>query len=284
MSSATPDTLIELTQVSKVYQMGNIAVKALAGISLRIHYGEFVAIIGASGSGKSTLMNMLGCLDRPTSGTYFFEKQNVSTLSDRQLSRFRNRKVGFVFQQFNLLSRLTALRNVELPLIYAGVTYGERKKRSIAALKSVGLEGRTHHKPTELSGGEQQRVCIARALVNRPSLILADEPTGNLDSRSGIEIMEIFVALNRNGTTVILVTHDPGLASHCPRIVTLKDGLIISDANNTGSNVYETGSSGQSADRETNPADRETNPADREIDPADQETDPSGRDDNPGAG
>jgi putative ABC transport system ATP-binding protein len=264
--------------------MGNIAVKALAGISLRIHYGEFVAIIGASGSGKSTLMNMLGCLDRPTSGTYFFEKQNVSTLSDRQLSRFRNRKVGFVFQQFNLLSRLTALRNVELPLIYAGVTYGERKKRSIAALKSVGLEGRTHHKPTELSGGEQQRVCIARALVNRPSLILADEPTGNLDSRSGIEIMEIFVALNRNGTTVILVTHDPGLASHCPRIVTLKDGLIISDANNTGSNVYETGSSGQSADRETNPADRETNPADREIDPADQETDPSGRDDNPGAG
>lgn len=221
-------SLIELRDVTKVYRMGEIEVHALRGVSLEVRRGEMIAIMGPSGSGKSTLMNIMGALDVPTTGTYLLDGQDVSRMSEDRLANIRNRKIGFVFQTFNLLSRMSALANVELPLIYAGV--GNGRKRCIAALELVGLGDRLHHRPNELSGGQQQRVAIARALVNEPSLILADEPTGNLDSKSGEEVMRAFQELNeKRGITVVFVTHEPDIAVHTRRIVRLQDGHIVSD-------------------------------------------------------
>ena len=209
-----------------MYQMGEVKVNALGGVSVKIERGEVVSIMGPSGSGKSTLMNIIGCLDRPTSGTYYLDGQLVSNMTDDQLASIRNKKVGFVFQNFNLLSRSTALINVELPLRYAGITEGRREK-AVQALESVGLGNRLKHKPTELSGGEQQRVAMARAIVNNPSMILADEPTGNLDSKSGREIMDLLLNLNKEfGTTLIVVTHDPKIAKQTKRVIELYDGLV----------------------------------------------------------
>jgi len=220
------DWVIEAENLTKVYKMGDIEVHALCGLSLQIAQGEVVSIMGPSGSGKSTLMNIIGCLDRPTSGEYILDSERVSDLSDDQLASIRNRKVGFVFQSFNLLPRAPALANVELPMRYAGVGHG-RKERARAALESVGLGDRIHHRPNELSGGQQQRVAIARALVNEPAIILADEPTGNLDSRSGEEIMQLLLSLNRQrGTTLIIVTHDPDVAVHTQRSVRIRDGVV----------------------------------------------------------
>jgi len=221
--------MIELEEITKVYQMGTVEVHALRGVSLQIEQGDFVSIMGPSGSGKSTLMNVLGCLDVPTEGSYRLHDQDVGRLNDRQLAAIRNQEIGFVFQQFNLLARTPALRQVELPLLYAGVGRGERHKRARAALETVGLADRASHKPDELSGGQQQRVAIARALVTRPSIILADEPTGNLDSRSGQEILAIFDQLNAQGITVIFVTHDREIAAHSRRVIRLRDGLIEKD-------------------------------------------------------
>jgi putative ABC transport system ATP-binding protein len=218
--------MIELENVTKVYRMGKVEVYALRGVSLSIKQGEMVSIIGASGSGKSTLLNVIGCLDRPTSGRYFFEGDDVSQLNDNQLAEMRNKKFGFVFQEFNLLSRATALSNVELPLIYGGNR--QKRQRASEALERVGLGARAKHKPTELSGGEQQRVAIARALVNNPALILADEPTGNLDSVSAAEIISIFRQLNQDGITVAIVTHEPDIAAQTQRIIRLHDGEIVS--------------------------------------------------------
>jgi putative ABC transport system ATP-binding protein len=227
-SQAPGQALIDIRDVTKIYRMGDLEVNALRGVSLQVHPGEMMAIMGASGSGKSTLMNILGALDVPTSGTYLLDGQDVGKMSDDRLADIRNRKIGFVFQSFNLLSRTSALSNVELPLIYAGVSGG--RGRCLAALESVGLSDRIHHKPNELSGGQQQRVAIARALVNEPSLILADEPTGNLDSVSGEEVMRIFQELNeKKGITIVFVTHEPDIAAHTRRIVRLADGLITSD-------------------------------------------------------
>jgi putative ABC transport system ATP-binding protein len=218
--------VIVAENLTKVYKMGKVEVHALCGISLKIKRGEVVAIMGPSGSGKSTLMNMLGCLDRPTHGEYFLDGEPVSTLNDDQLADIRNRKVGFVFQSFNLLSRTTALGNVELPLRYAGLASG-RRERAREALEAVGLSDRMTHKPQELSGGEQQRVAIARALVNDPAIIMADEPTGNLDSRVGKEIVNLLLSLNqKKGTTLIIITHDPNVAEQTQRIIRLKDGLV----------------------------------------------------------
>ncbi len=220
--------VIDIHDITKMYKMGDIEVHALRGVSLQIHEGEFLSIMGPSGSGKSTLMNILGCLDQPTNGSYFLDGQDVSKLSERDLARVRNKKIGFVFQSFNLLKRTTAVRQVELPLVYAGVT--GRGKRAKTALESVGLGQRLDHLPSELSGGQQQRVAIARALVNEPAMILADEPTGNLDSRSGTEVMQIFQRLNREqGITTIFVTHDPWIARHTQRVIMLRDGKIIAD-------------------------------------------------------
>lgn len=223
------DWVIEASELTKTYQLGSIEVKALCGVSFKIRRGEVLSIMGPSGSGKSTLMNLLGCLDRPTSGEYLLDGELVSDLNDDQLAAIRNRKVGFVFQNFNLLSRATALSNVELPLRYAGVNH-ERGERALQALISVGLEDRIHHRPPELSGGQQQRVAIARALVNDPAILLADEPTGNLDSKSGKEIMNLLLRLNRErGTTLIIVTHDPTVAQQTQRVLHLQDGLLEKD-------------------------------------------------------
>ncbi len=222
--------VIELTNITKVYDMGEAQqVQALNGVSLSIGKNEYVAIMGPSGSGKSTLMNIIGCLDTPTSGQYLFNGVNVSEMDDNNLARIRNKEIGFVFQTFNLLARSDALHNVELPLIYAGVPSAERKQRARETLEHVGLGDRIHHKPNELSGGQRQRVAIARALVTRPSIILADEPTGNLDSRTGEEIMELFEELHRQGNTIIVVTHEADVAEHAHRVVRLRDGKIESD-------------------------------------------------------
>jgi putative ABC transport system ATP-binding protein len=223
-------TLIELVNVEKTYDTGEVKVPALRGVSLTVGAGEFVAIMGASGSGKSTLMNLIGCLDRPTAGVYRFDGQDTSQLSRTQLAHIRNRKLGFVFQGFNLLKRHSALDNVAMPLLYAGFAAWTRRKRALEMLQLVGLENRASHMPNQLSGGQQQRVAIARALVNRPQIVLADEPTGNLDSQTGAEILAEFKRLNQErGQTIILVTHDPALAAHADRQITVKDGLIESD-------------------------------------------------------
>ena len=219
--------MIELENITRVYKMGKVEVHALRGITLSIKQGEIVSIIGASGSGKSTLLNVIGCLDRPTSGRYFFDEADVSRLSDNKLAEMRNKKFGFVFQEYNLLSRASALANVELPLIYSGSR--QKHKQAMEALERVGLEARAKHKPTELSGGEQQRVAIARALVNNPALILADEPTGNRDSAATAEIISIFQQLNRDGITVAIVTHERDIAAQTQRIIRLWDGEIDSD-------------------------------------------------------
>ncbi len=221
--------MINITGLSKIYQMGDIQVRALDNVSLTVAEGEMVAIMGPSGSGKSTLMNILGCLDQATSGTYYFSGREVSKLNEREQVVLRNREIGFVFQSFNLLPKLTAIQNVELPLVYAGTPNNERRERAIEALERMGLGERMHHKPKELSGGQQQRVAIARALVSQPQFILADEPTGNLDSRSSAEIMGVFQELNRQGITIILVTHEEDVASYTRRIVRFFDGKIVSD-------------------------------------------------------
>jgi len=220
---------IMLKEITKCYKIGEETVAALAGISLEIETGEFVAIMGPSGSGKSTMMNILGCLDRPSSGSYLLEEQEVATLNDDELAKTRNKRIGFVFQNFNLLSRVSAWENVALPLVYAGIAEKERLHRAAAILDSVGLSSRKQHMPNELSGGQRQRVAIARALINDPSIIMADEPTGNLDSRSSVDIMRIFCNLNEQGKTIILVTHEPDIAQYAKRVITVRDGLIISD-------------------------------------------------------
>ncbi len=221
--------MISLKNLTKVYATGDVEVRALAGVSLEISQGEFVSIMGPSGSGKSTMMNILGCLDRPSTGEYFLDGLNIAEASDNQLAEIRNQKIGFVFQSFNLLPRTTALENVELPMLYRGLGAKERRDSALRALNAVGLGNRVHHKPNELSGGQQQRVAIARALANKPVIIMADEPTGNLDSKSSEEIMAIFQQLNEAGITVALVTHESDIALFSKRIVRFKDGRLDSD-------------------------------------------------------
>lgn len=221
--------MLHVEGLTKSYKTGDSTLPILKGVSLLVEKGEFLAIMGPSGSGKSTFMNMLGCLDRPDSGTYTLDGIEISSLKDKQLAHVRNQKIGFVFQSFNLLARSTSLHNVELPMMYANISRAERRSRATEALKRVGLAERIHHKPTQLSGGQKQRVAIARALVNRPAILLADEPTGNLDSRSGTEIMAMFQELHEQGVTIILVTHELDIAQHAQRIVTFKDGIIIRD-------------------------------------------------------
>jgi putative ABC transport system ATP-binding protein len=224
------DALISLDQVYKTYRMGDVDINALRGASLKIYPGELIAIMGASGSGKSTTMNIIGCLDKPTRGHYFLDGEDVSKLSKDELADIRNRKIGFVFQNFNLLSRTSALENVELPMLYLGVKGTERAERAKEALDMVGLKDRMHNMPNQLSGSQQQRVAIARSLVNRPSIILADEPTGNLDSRTAVEVMDIFQRLNRErGITIALVTHEPDIAEYADRVIVFKDGRIKRD-------------------------------------------------------
>jgi len=221
--------LVVLDNVVKTYVMGDVEVHALRGVSLSVQQGEFTAIMGASGSGKSTLMNIVGCLDKPTSGRYLLDGQEVSQLSTDKLAEVRNRTIGFVFQSFNLLSRTDALENVELPLLYAGVGTAERHRRASESLAKVGLADRLHHHPNQMSGGQQQRVAIARALVSQPRVILADEPTGNLDSRTSVEVMSLFQELGRAGITVVLVTHEPDIAQYASRVVVMRDGKVLSD-------------------------------------------------------
>lgn len=226
------DWVVDAKAITKVYKMGEVEVQALRGASVQIARGEVVAIMGPSGSGKSTMMNILGCLDRPTSGEYALDGEPVAKLNDDQLANIRNHKVGFVFQSFNLLSRQSALANVELPLRYAGLTNGKRTARAQAALEAVGLGDRIHHRPMELSGGQQQRVAVARAIVNEPAIIMADEPTGNLDSHVGKEIMTLLLNLNKErGTTLIIVTHDPAIGAQTQRIIHIRDGLVEDQEN-----------------------------------------------------
>ena len=231
MSNSSGATAVRLEDVRKTYHTGEVEVQAVRGVSIEIGQGEFVALMGSSGSGKSTLMNILGCLDRPTAGRYFLDGEDVSSLSRDELADVRNRKLGFVFQNFNLLSRTSALENVELPLLYSDValTNVQLREKAEQVLASVGLEGRGDHTPSQLSGGQQQRVAIARALINDPEVILADEPTGNLDSRTSVEVMEIFQTLNNKGITVIMVTHEPDIASYARRNIVMKDGLVKED-------------------------------------------------------
>jgi putative ABC transport system ATP-binding protein len=223
------EPVIELVDVTKVYQTGDVALRALDGVTLHVDAGEFVAVMGSSGSGKSTLMNIVGCLDRPTSGAYTLAGKRVSGMSRGDLAKIRNRVLGFVFQQFNLLARTSALENVELPLEYGGVSSRARRDRALQALDRVGLANRVHHHPNQLSGGQQQRVAIARAIVNDPKVILADEPTGALDSRTSVDVMGIFQGLWRAGITVVLVTHEADVAEYASRVVNMKDGLVVSD-------------------------------------------------------
>ena len=237
------DYVISLEDIHKVYSMGEVEVHALRGVSINIRPGEFISIIGPSGSGKSTLMNIIGCLDKPTSGKYFIEGQNIVNLEKDQLAEIRNERIGFVFQSFNLLPRTSAIENVELPLIYNGTPPSRRLELAKEALRVLGLEGREHHLPSQLSGGQQQRVAIARAIVNGPSIILADEPTGNLDTKMSVEILEIFKSLNEQGKTIVVITHEKDIAEYANRIIILSDGRIISENKTDQKSDYDSSKS-----------------------------------------